>query len=51
VNNPESYLFSDTCVTHDIWAEVKKAMDRVLESTTFEDLVEQQKGKDTPKAI
>jgi len=47
VDNPELYPRSDSCVTHDIWAEVKKAMDRVLESTTFEDLVEQQKQKGT----
>jgi Rrf2 family cysteine metabolism transcriptional repressor len=47
VDNPELYLRSDHCVTHDIWAEVKKAMDGVLESTTFEDLVERQKHKGT----
>ena len=47
VDNPELYPRSDTCVTHDIWTEVKKAMDGVLESTTFEDLVEQQKQKGT----
>jgi len=47
VDNPELYPRSDSCVTHDIWAEVKKAMDRVLESTTFEDLVKQQKQKGT----
>ncbi|OQY16736.1 MAG: hypothetical protein B6I32_02705 [Desulfobacterium sp. 4572_20] len=45
VDNPELYPRSDTCVTHDIWAEVKKAMDKVLKSTTFEDLVERQKQK------
>ena len=45
VDNPELYSRSDICVTHDIWAEVKKAMDRVLDSTTFEDLVERQKQK------
>lgn len=45
VDNPELYPRSDTCVTHDIWAEVKKAMDRVLDSTTFEDLVQRQKQK------
>ena len=27
------------------WGEVKKAVDSVLESTTFEDLVERQKQK------
>jgi Rrf2 family cysteine metabolism transcriptional repressor len=45
VDDPNLYPRSDLCVTHDIWAEVKKAMDRVLESTTFEDLVERQKQK------
>ena len=45
VDNPELYSRSDNCVTHDIWAEVKKAMERVLEATTFEDLVERQKHK------
>ena len=45
VDNPELYPRSDICVTHDIWAEVKKAMDRVLESTTFEDLVERKREK------
>ena len=45
VDNPELYPRSDICVTHDIWAELKKAMDRVLESTTFEDLVERKRGK------
>jgi Rrf2 family cysteine metabolism transcriptional repressor len=45
VDNPESYPRSDTCVTHDIWAEVKSAMDGVLESTTFEDLLERQRQK------
>jgi Rrf2 family cysteine metabolism transcriptional repressor len=51
VDNPELYPRSDTCVTHDIWAEVKKAMDGVLESTTFEDLVARQKQKGTLKQL
>jgi Rrf2 family cysteine metabolism transcriptional repressor len=45
VDNPELYPRSDRCVTHDIWAELKQAMDGVLKSTTFEDLVERQKEK------
>ena len=45
VDNPELYPRSDSCVTNDIWAEVKKAMDGVLESTTFEDLVERKREK------
>ncbi len=51
VDNPELYPRSDTCVTHDIWAEVKRAMDGVLESTTFEDLIERQKQKGTLKHL
>jgi len=51
VDNPESYPRSDTCVTHDIWAEVKRAMYGVLESTTFEDLVERQKQKEALKQL
>ena len=32
----------DTCVTHDIWVKVKRATDAILESTTLQDLVDQQ---------
>ncbi|MBM3118189.1 MAG: Rrf2 family transcriptional regulator [Chloroflexi bacterium] len=39
---------TDSCVTRDIWAELKKAMDGVLESTTLQDLVERQKRKEPP---
>jgi Rrf2 family protein len=45
VDNPKLYTRSDRCVTHDIWVEVKKAVEGVLESTTLEDLVEQQRQK------
>ena len=45
VDNPELYPRSDNCVTRDIWVELKKAMDGVLGSATFEDLVERQKHK------
>ena len=51
VDNPELYPRSDHCITHDIWAEVKRAMDGVLESTTFEDLIERQKQKGTLKHL
>jgi Rrf2 family cysteine metabolism transcriptional repressor len=37
---------SELCVTRDIWSELKKAMDGVLESITLQDLVERQKGKE-----
>ena len=51
VDNPELYPRSGSCVTHDIWAEVKRAMDGVLESTTFEDLVERKKEKIRQKQL
>ena len=36
---------SDLCVIRGAWVEMKKAMDRVLESTTLQNLVEQYKKK------
>ena len=45
VDNPKAYPRSAFCVTRDIWHEVKKAMDGVLESTTLQDLVERQRQK------
>ncbi len=46
VNNPEACERSESCVTRDIWGELKKAMDGVLESTTLQDLVERQERKE-----
>jgi len=46
LNNPESCPRYDLCVTRDIWDEMKKAIDGVLESTTLQDLVERQKKKE-----
>ena len=52
VNNPELCSRSELCVTRDVWSELKKAMNGVLESTTLQDLVERQKGKGrTAKAM
>jgi len=45
VNNPKAYPRSDFCAARDIWNEVKKATDGVLESTTLQDLVERQTQK------
>ena len=45
VSDPKVCPRSDSCVTRDIWNEMKKAMDGVLESVTLQDLVERQKGK------
>ncbi len=46
VDNPEMCNRSSFCVTRDIWCELKKAMDDVLESTSLQDLVERQKKKE-----
>ena len=48
INNPESCPRYDLCVTRDIWAEMKRAIDGVLESTTLQNLVERQKKKEQP---
>jgi Rrf2 family cysteine metabolism transcriptional repressor len=37
---------SNLCVTREVWVDMKKAIDKVLESTTLQDLVERQKGKE-----
>ena len=46
VNSPEICNRSELCVTRDIWGELKRAMNGVLESTTLQDLVERQKRKE-----
>jgi len=38
---------ADSCVTRRIWAEMKKVMTEVLESTTLQDLVKQENVKDS----
>jgi len=48
VNDPAVCSRSELCVTRDIWSELKKAMNGVLESTTLQDLVERQKRKERP---
>ena len=51
VNDPKYCSRSDFCVTKDIWGELKKVMDGVLESTTLQDLVERQKSKGQPEPV
>jgi len=46
VNNPGICTRSELCVTRDIWSELKKAMNGILESTTLQDLVDRQKRKE-----
>ena len=49
VSDPEVCSRASLCVTRDIWAEMKKAMNGILESTTLQDLVERRKQKEQPK--
>jgi Rrf2 family cysteine metabolism transcriptional repressor len=51
VNNSALCHRSTSCVTRDIWAEMKDAMSQVLDSTTLQDLVERQERKGHPKQI
>ena len=51
VNNPEVCTRSKSCVTRDIWGELKKAVNEVLESTTLQDLVERQERKEQPEEV
>ncbi len=46
VDNPDSCNRSETCVTRDVWCDVKKAVSGVLESTALQDLIERQKKKE-----
>lgn len=48
VNDPQVCTRSDSCVTRDIWTELKQALDGILESTTLAGLVERQKSKEKP---
>ena len=51
VNDPGICSRSESCVTRDIWDELKQAMNGVLESTTLQNLVERQKGKKKPEEV
>jgi len=45
VNDPKVCHRSASCVTRDVWVEMKDAMSQVLDSTTLQDLVERQRQK------
>lgn len=45
VNHPDICERSAFCVTRDVWSELKKAMEGVLESTTLQDLARRHKEK------
>ena len=45
LNNPGVCDRSASCVTRDVWDELKKAMEGVLEGTTLQNLVDRQRKK------
>jgi len=45
VDDPKYCARCDSCVTRDVWIDLKKAMTSVLDSTTLGDLVEREKQK------
>jgi len=51
VSNPEACIRSRLCVTRDIWSELKRVTDRVLDSVTLQDLVERQKQKEQSEVM
>ena len=51
LNNPGVCGRSATCVTRDVWDELKKAMEGVLEATTLRDLVERHHKKEQAEPL
>lgn len=49
VTNPDICARSGSCVTRDVWCDMKKAIDGVLRFTTLQDLAERQKDKEQPE--
>jgi Rrf2 family protein len=45
VDDPKLCNRVDTCVTHEIWKKLKKAMLKVFDSVTLEDMLKMQKKK------
>ncbi len=51
VNRPGVCPRSEYCVTRDVWGEVERAIDGVLETTSIQDLVERQRKKMPPEVV
>jgi Rrf2 family cysteine metabolism transcriptional repressor len=51
VNNPDMCTRSSSCVTRDIWCDMKRAIDSVLDFTTLQDLAERQKRKEQAERV
>lgn len=45
VDDPKACRRSGACAARDVWSRLKEAMDGVLESTTLEEMAEEQKRK------
>jgi len=46
VDRPNVCPRAEFCAAYDVWAEMKRAIDEVLQSTTLQDLVERQRQKE-----
>ncbi len=51
VENPCVCTRAPSCAARDIWSDLARAMHKVLESTTLQDLVERQKGKEPGREL
>ena len=51
VNNPDVCVRSGFCATRDVWGDLEKAMNEILEATTLQDLAERQKRKVKPENV
>ena len=51
VDAPELCQRSKVCAMRDVWTELKLSIDRLLETTTLEDLIKKQKQKDQPEPL
>jgi len=51
VDDPKTCPRTELCVTRDVWREIKRAMDEILESISLKDLVEQEKKKEQSKNV
>jgi Rrf2 family transcriptional regulator, cysteine metabolism repressor len=51
VDNPGVCERSGSCVTRDVWDELKKAMESVLEATTLQDLVDRHRKKSSAEKL
>ncbi|MFC2013963.1 RrF2 family transcriptional regulator [Chloroflexota bacterium] len=51
LNDPKTCPRSELCAPRDLWDDLKKAINGVLESTTLQDLVERQKRKEQSKEV